>query len=103
MATTFTPKTLPDALAWIHTHAHHEIGTLYKGSSAKAERIGTYYANYHTIMRVMDKHDWAKQFHAMTQPNPRPHDDRMFALTRKGKVFLGQQEISAKIDWKIHP
>lgn len=101
--TQITPNNLMRALLWIHTNPHFEVGTEYSKDGMRATH--TFYRNHFDKLRVKIAADWSSDFHRLIRPNPRPHDDRMFSLTRQGKIWLRVWAHSNDIDldWKNHP
>jgi hypothetical protein len=81
-----TPKTLEEALLWIHTNAHYESGIEYdsEGRYVKAQ----WFKNHFDKMRVPRMAPYSARFHDMIQPNPRKFDTRMYSLTPQGKRIL---------------
>jgi hypothetical protein len=97
----FTPKTLAEALAWIHSQPHYDSGV------DKANHDGTvvvthlWYRNNQQRMRVAKRHDWVPTLMHMIEPNDRPHDDRMYKLTRYGRMYL--MEHGHQTTLNLHP
>lgn len=98
-----TPKRLLDALLWIHTNRHHSSGLEYSKDGSHVTHH--WFENYHDKLRVSAKAPWNDRFHQLVRGNPRPHDDRMFALTRNGRHLLRvmAHEARIEINWKEHP
>lgn len=77
----FTAKTPHLALLWILTHDHFEAGTEWKDGRA----THTFYRNHFDRLRVPIG---MKGFHSKIKPNPRPHDSRMYTVTKHGREWL---------------
>lgn len=94
--TQFTAKTPHLALIWILTNPHFEAGTEYSSDGMRATH--SFYRNHHDKLRVPIG---MKGFHNRIAANTRPHDDRMFMVTRAGKAWLKKQGF----EWnrKEHP
>jgi hypothetical protein len=93
-----TPKEIGTALFWIQTEPCVEVGEV----TTKTKRF-IYYKNYFHTLRVDQSRPWARQFFKLLTPNPRAHDDRMFALKDEGKELLKSLPEGASINWDDHP
>lgn len=84
-----TPKELIDALRWIHETPHHAVEMIYPDDwRGKPVALGVRYTGHGSVMRVMHRYPWARDFFRKIRPNPRPHDDRMFAIKRGSRRML---------------
>lgn len=94
-----TPKSLEQALLWIIENPHFEVGTEWlNGRSTHG-----FFRNHFDKLRVPNRArcEWAGQFYRYVMPNPRRHDDRMYAVTPAGKAWLRKNGVT----WnrKDHP
>lgn len=87
-----TAKTIEQALAWIATQPHYEVGCHYKrGQWRNGEQIAddapthVYYRNFHEKLVVPVT---LEMFFKYIKPNTRAFDTRMFMLTPAGKDYL---------------
>lgn len=84
-----TAKSLIEALAWIHTQPHHEIGIDY-GKDGMV--IARYFKNHHEKFRVKIYAEFWYELQMYIEPNQRPFDTRAYALTPIGKKVLFKRE-----------
>lgn len=100
-----TAKSLEEALMWVHQNRHHVSGN--EWNPARGCYTHRYFANYHDRLRVSMAKEWYTAFLRYLRPNPRPHDDRVFALTPMGRRLLREWDHINNprnpIDWTAHP
>lgn len=93
-----TIRDLGEALLWVQTNDHHICGL--EGTDPWAS---THWVlqNHHEKIRLWRSDEWHTEFLRLIVANPRPHDNRMYALTPEGKRRLGK--LGLKYDRKLHP
>lgn len=96
-----TAKGLEEALMWIHINQHFAAGLEYDGDGRFVTH--TWYKNHFDKLRIPYRAEWASKFFTLIRPNPRPHDDRMYALTPRGRRLLREFDFLGSIDWRAHP
>jgi hypothetical protein len=97
-----TAKTVDEALRWIHTNAHHDMGLHWaKGLSKETgffelgQETHMYYKNY--IEKLLVPLAMWREFARYIVANPRPFDTRAYALTKAGKRRIATKVASANV------
>lgn len=94
-----TAKSLAEALLWIQTNRHHEVGSEYAdGEGPDGSLTHIWYRNHQDKIRVSTTESWSSQFGDCIDPQDRPHDDRMYMVNESGQAI-----IAGLYDPKAHP
>lgn len=85
-----TAKSVGQALAWLATHPHHEVGIHWAKGRPK-EYGGETHIRYHgpegtLFVPIAFRRDMGRY----TRPNRRAFDTRMFAVTRAGQRLISE-------------
>lgn len=87
-----TVKRAVEAWYWIRNNAHEEVGSVYHHSKKDEKglpvRTHVYFKNYHEVMKVPES--LVSEVFAGIVPNRAKFDTRMYALTKKSRLAVGE-------------
>lgn len=88
-----TVKSVNEALAWIHGNEHHDVGWEWANGRSKETGLFELGEETHLVMKSRQHKlripkNLARMVWKYIEPNRRPFDTRMYALTKTGKRRL---------------